>query len=679
LHVAAQLAIKAGMTNAHATHAPHSTVSHDMLANAIRALSMDAVQQANSGHPGMPMGMADVATVLWQEFLNHDPDAPAWADRDRFVLSAGHGSMLLYSLLYLSGYEDITIEEIKNFRQLGAKTCGHPEYGIARGIETTTGPLGQGIANAVGMALAERLLAARFGEEIVNHHTYCIVGDGCLMEGISQEAASLAAHLQLSKLIILFDDNGISIDGSTSLSTSEDNVERFRALGFDVHRIDGHDAAAIRAALTAAKASDKPSFIACKTTIAYGAPTKAGTSASHGSPLGADEIAGAKAALGITYPAFDIPQDIVQAWQSSTERGKNTHAAWQQRVASLPSAQQEEFTRIMTGELPEGWMDTLFATKKAWAAEAKSQATRQSSQDVLGILTASIPELIGGSADLTGSNLTKTAATRPISSDDFSGRYIYYGVREHAMGAIMNGLALHGGILPYSGTFLVFSDYMRTAIRLSALMHIGVVYVMTHDSIGVGEDGPTHQPIEHLASLRAMPNVHVMRPCDRIETLECWELAVKNRTTPSLLALTRQALPQLRSDATENKSALGAYALRESAEDKAVIIATGSEVHLATQAADSLAKEHIAVRVISMPCMELFLQQSEAYQRRLLGEGLPRIAVEAASSFGWHRIVGHDGTCICLDNFGESAPAPALYDHFGITVQAIINTIKEKL
>jgi transketolase len=651
-------------------------ISDAKFANAIRSLSMDAVQKAGSGHPGMPMGMADVASVLFREFLLHNPKDPEWANRDRFVLSAGHGSMLLYSLMYLTGYEDITLEEIKNFRQLHSKTNGHPEYGVARGIETTTGPLGQGIANAVGMALAERIMNAKFGDDIINHYTYVIAGDGCLMEGISQEAASFAAHLKLNKLIILFDDNGISIDGSTSLSTSEDNAQRFRTLGFNVWEIDGHNPDEVRTALAQARKSDKPAFIACKTTIGYGAPTKAGSSGSHGSPLGDEEIKGAKAALDIDYPAFEIPSDILNAWRESGAKGKATQSEWEAKLAKLPSELQAEFKRLQAGELPKGWTNELNELKKNWISEAKTQATRQSSFDVLSHLTAHIPELLGGSADLTGSNLTKTPSTTPLNAENYAGRYVYYGVREHAMGAIMNGLSLYGGIIPYSGTFLVFSDYMRTPIRLSALMKKQVIYVMTHDSIGVGEDGPTHQPIEHLATLRAIPNLNVMRPCDRIETLECYEIALQTKQTPSLLALTRQNLPQLRFDSVENKSAKGAYALRESENDKAVLIATGSEVHLAINAADELAKDGVNVRVISMPCMDLFLQQDTDYKQKLLGNGLPRIAIEAASSFGWHKIVGENGVCICIDSFGESAPAPALFKHFGLTVEAIIAKVR---
>jgi transketolase len=659
------------------TDAP-SSVSPRTLANAIRALSMDAVQQANSGHPGMPMGMADAATALWAGVLSHNPEAPRWPDRDRFVLSAGHGSMLLYSLLYLTGYADATVGEIKRFRQMNAKTCGHPEFGLLEGIETTTGPLGQGIANAVGMALAERMMAARFGDALVNHFTYCIVGDGCLMEGISQEAATFAAHQKLSKLIVLFDDNGISIDGSTSLSTSEDQVARFTALGWDAVAVDGHDGEAVKAALLHAKTTDTPSFIACKTTIAYGAPTKAGTSSSHGSPLGAEEITGARAALGWDAPAFEIPQDILSAWRESAAHGKGAYRAWQARFDAADATTQAEFTRVMQGELPEGWVEAVAALKAEYTANPVKEATRQSSAHVLATLTSAIPELIGGSADLTGSNLTKTAALTPVQAGEYGGGYIYYGIREHAMGAIMNGLILHGGFIPYGGTFLVFSDYMRTPIRLSALMQQGVIYVMTHDSIGVGEDGPTHQPVEHLASLRAMPEVNVFRPADRVETLECWTLAVANRRTPSVLALTRQTLPQVRLEAkAENKSALGGYVLRGGGDgDKAVIIATGSEVSLAVEAFETLQAEGLAVRVVSLPCMELFFAQPRTYREGVLGKNLPRIGIEAATSFGWHRLIGEHGTFIGLDSFGESAPAPEIYAHLGITAEALVKTVR---
>ncbi len=647
------------------------------MANAIRALSMDAVQQANSGHPGMPMGMADAATALWTGILKHAPDAPRWPDRDRFVLSAGHGSMLLYSLLYLTGYAQCTLDEIKRFRQMGSKACGHPEHEILEGVETTTGPLGQGIANAVGFALAERMMHARFGDALVDHHTYCVVGDGCLMEGISQEAATFAAHQKLGKLIVLFDDNGISIDGSTSLSTSEDQVSRFKALGWDAVGVDGHDTQAVRTALLQAKTTPTPSFIACKTTIAFGAPTKAGSSASHGSPLGPEEIAGARKALGWNAGPFDIPADIIDAWRAAGSAHTDDYQAWQQRFAAQPTDTQAAFTRAVSGELPDNWAEAARALKQEYHATPAKEATRQSSAHVLATFTDIIPELIGGSADLTGSNLTKTASLSPVQAGQYGGRYIYYGIREHAMGAIMNGLILHGGFIPYGGTFLVFSDYMRTPIRLSALMKQGVIYVMTHDSIGVGEDGPTHQPVEHLASLRAIPGVHVFRPADRVETLECWTLAVADRHTPSVLALTRQAIPQVRiTPVEENLSSRGGYILRGGGQDdRAVIIATGSEVSLAVAAHEQLAQEGIRTRVVSLPCMELFFKQPAAYRSETLGRGLPRIGVEAACSFGWHRIIGEDGIFIGMDHFGESAPAPEIYAHVGITVEAIVKAV----
>ena len=670
------------MTQPLAQHVPSSPLDDTRtMANAIRALSMDAVQAANSGHPGMPMGMADTATALWTGILKHNPAAPRWPDRDRFVLSAGHGSMLLYSLLYLTGYADCSLEEIKRFRQMGSKACGHPEYGMLEGVETTTGPLGQGIANAVGMALAERMMQARFGDALVDHYTYCIVGDGCLMEGISQEAATFAAHQKLAKLIVLFDDNGISIDGSTKLSTSEDQVSRFKALGWDAVAVDGHDGEAVRKAILQAKTTTTPSFIACKTTIAYGAPTKAGSASSHGSPLGAEEIAGARRTLGWDAKPFEIPTAVLTQWREAGATGADAYHAWQERFDAENEDTQAAFTRAMTGELPEGWVEAIHALKQEYAATPVKEATRQSSAHVLATLIDTIPELIGGSADLTGSNLTKTASLSPIQADHYEGRYIYYGIREHAMGAIMNGLILHGGFIPYGGTFLVFSDYMRTPIRLSALMQLGVVYVMTHDSIGVGEDGPTHQPVEHLASLRAIPDIHIFRPADRIETLECWTLAIANRHTPSVLALTRQAIAQARlTHVHENLCAKGGYVLRSGSEDdRAVIIATGSEVSLAVEAHEQLAREGIQVRVVSLPCMELFFKQPAAYRSEVLGKGLPRIGVEAACSFGWHRIIGEEGVFIGLDRFGESAPAPEIYAHLGITTDAIIKAVRSFL
>lgn len=642
------------------------------MADTIRALAMDAVEAANSGHPGMPMGMADVATVLWSRFLRFDPANPDWPDRDRFVLSAGHGSMLLYALLHLTGYADLTMAELKRFRQLGSRTAGHPERGHAAGIETTTGPLGQGLANSVGMALAERLLAARFGKDLVDHHTYVIAGDGCLMEGISQEAISLAGHLRLSKLIVLWDDNHISIDGSTDLSTSEDQVARFAACHWNTIRIDGHDTDAIAAAIEKAQSSDRPSLIACRTTIAFGAPTKAGTAASHGSPLGKDEIAGARARLGWTSPPFVVPEDMADAWHKVGERGQGASRAWRERLQSADAATRSEFMRRSAGDLPQSAREALGAIRAKFAAEAPKTATRQASGYVLDAIAPACPDLIGGSADLTGSNNTKAKSQTLIKPGDFTGSYIHYGIREHGMAAAMNGMAAHGGIIPYGGTFLVFSDYCRPSIRLSALMGLRVVYVMTHDSIGLGEDGPTHQPVEHLAALRAIPDLLVFRPADAVETAECWELALSSRTRPSLLALTRQSLPALRRDTGENRTARGAYVLAEAdGARKVTLLATGSEVSLAMAAREQLKAKGIAAAVVSMPCWELFDQQDEAYCNTVLGSA-PRVAIEAAAAMGWERYIGMGGRFIGMRGFGASAPADALYKHFGITVEAVI-------
>ena len=641
------------------------------LANAIRALSMDAVEAANSGHPGMPMGMADVATVLFTRFLKFDPAAPDWPDRDRFVLSAGHGSMLLYSLLYLTGYPEMTLDELKHFRQLGSITAGHPEYGHAPGIETTTGPLGQGIANAVGMALAERLLNARFGDALVDHYTYALAGDGCLMEGISHEAIDLAGHLRLSKLIVLFDDNSISIDGPTSLSTSMDQLGRFAAAGWDVRRIDGNNEAEIAAAIEAARKTDRPSLIACKTIIGYGAPTKQGTAATHGSPLGADEIEKARETLGWRYPHFEVPETILNAWRSSAARGKDERQSWLGRLQDNP--RRADFERMISGETGAALSEAIARVKAKFAADAPKLATRQSSQAVLEELTMALPNLIGGSADLTGSNGTKTKAMRPVKPGDFSGGYIHYGVREHAMAAAMNGIALHGGFIPYGGTFLTFSDYSRPAIRLGALMGIRVIHVMTHNSIGLGEDGPTHQPVEHFAALRAIPNLRVFRPADAMETAECWAVALASERTPSVLCLTRQGLPALppRAELETNFSAKGAYLVHEPASPRKVtLIGTGSEVQLALAAAKSLEAEGIAAAVVSMPCWELFRAQPEDYRRAVLGEA-PRVAVEAGVRFGWDEWIGPDGGFIGMSGFGASGPAEALYEHFGITAGAV--------
>lgn len=648
-------------------------VSYTDMANAIRALSMDAVEKAASGHPGMPMGMADVATVLFSEFLKFDPKHPHWPDRDRFILSAGHGSMLQYALLYLTGYEDMTLDEIKRFRQLGAKTAGHPEFGHATGIETTTGPLGQGLANSVGFALAERMLAARFGN-LVDHHTYVIAGDGCLMEGISQEAISLAGHLKLNKLVVLWDDNKISIDGPTSLTISEDTAKRFEASGWFVQAIDGHNVDAIRAALKKAQTSDKPSMIACRTKIGYGAPTKENSEKCHGSPLGKDEIAGARKNLGWSYGEFEIPEAILTAWREIGARGGNAFAEWSKKP------QDKNFERMVNGDLPDGWNAALTAFKKKLAETKPKEATRKSSENTLEVLTAAIPEMIGGSADLTGSNNTKTKAMKPITAADYSGSYIYYGVREHAMGAAMNGMALHGGFIPYGGTFLIFTDYARPAIRLSALMQQRVIYVMTHDSIGLGEDGPTHQPVEHLASLRAIPNLNVFRPCDATETAECWALALTQKNTPSILSLTRQNLPALRTEYTEqNLCARGGYVIADANDAKVTLIATGSEVSIAIDAQKKLAEKNIVAKVVSLPCWELFDAQPASYRESVLGKNTLKVAIEAASGFGWERYIGTDGIFIGMKGFGASAPAPDLYKHFGITADDAVRTVMERL
>ena len=654
-------------------------VEHNRMANAIRFLSADAVEKANSGHPGMPMGMADVATVLYTKFLKFDPKHPNWPDRDRFILSAGHGSMLLYSLLHLTGYEDFDLDQIKNFRQMGYRTAGHPEYGHGEGIETTTGPLGQGIATSVGFALGERIMNARFGDSVVDHYTYVIAGDGCLMEGISQEAISMAGHMKLSKLIVLFDDNGISIDGPTSLSTSEDHKKRFEAAGWDVQQIDGHDPAAIEAAIAKAKTTNTPSMIACKTEIGFGAPTKGGTSATHGSPLGAEELAGARKKLGWDSEPFEIPADVRDAWLSAGARGAEDFNAWGSRFEGLEAALKDEFERRIEGKLPEHWIEAFNDYKKQITEDKPKVATRKASENVLEVLTKAIPEMIGGSADLTGSNNTKTSVQAPITADGgYEGGYIYYGIREHGMAAAMNGLALHGGVLPYGGTFLVFTDYCRPAIRLSALMNQRVVYVMTHDSIGLGEDGPTHQPVEHVASLRAMPNVTVIRPADAVETAEAWAMSITNETGPTVLALTRQNLPVLRTEHREdNLVARGGYVISDCDGDRQVtLIATGSEVEIAIDAQAKLKADGIKAAVVSLPSWELFDAQSPEYRKDVLGSA-PRVAIEALSVFGWEKYVGDNGKVIGMHGFGASAPAPVLYEHFGITADALVKAAKE--
>ena len=646
------------------------------MANAIRALSMDAVQKANSGHPGLPMGAADVATVLFTQFLKFDAADPHWPDRDRFILSAGHGSMLLYSLLHLLGYKDMTIEQLKNFRQLGSKTAGHPEFGHATGIETTTGPLGQGLANSVGFAIAERHLNARFGDDLVNHKTYVLAGDGCLMEGISQEATTLAGHLKLKNLIVLWDDNGISIDGKLSMSDSTDQLARFASANWNVTRVDGHNAVEIAAALAAAQSSGKPSLIACKTIIGFGAPTKQGTAATHGSPLGAEEIAGARKALGWDYPPFVVPRDLLDQWRAAGARGQAHRADWEKRLAA--SAHKAEFKRIQSAALPANFDEVIASYKKELAKNPPWIATRNSSQNALDVINVAVPETIGGSADLTGSNNTKSKDLKPLNAADYGGRYVYYGIREHGMAAAMNGLALHGGVIPYGGTFLVFTDYCRPSIRLSAIMGQRVIYVMTHDSIGLGEDGPTHQPVEHLAALRVMPNVNVFRPCDAVETAECWQLALKDTRRPSILALTRQKLKPARiAYSTKNLCALGAYEVAASAKkSKAVIFASGSEVEIAIAAKALLDKAGTPARVVSVPSMECFERQGKAYKDKLLGAEKIRIAIEAGVRTGWDRFIGLDGKFIGMTGFGASGPAEKLYEHFGITAKAAVKAAR---
>ena len=647
------------------------------MADAIRALAIDAVEKSKSGHPGMPMGMADAATALYSRVLKFDAADPRWPDRDRFVLSAGHGSMLLYALLYLTGYDGMGIEDIKQFRQLHAITAGHPEYGEHPGIETTTGPLGQGIANAVGMALAERMLASRFGKSLVDHRTWCIVGDGCLMEGISHEAIGIAGHLKLEKLTVLWDDNSVSIDGSTELAVSEDQLRRFAAAGWATKRVDGHDFAAVAAALSASLRSKKPTLIACKTIIGLGAPTKAGTNGVHGSPLGPVEAQGAKAALGWNEPPFEIPDGLLERWHAVGARGAGARRAWLKRLARHPM--RAEFERVISGKLPDSFFEALAALKTDIVETKPKLASRQASQKVLDALVPATPELIGGSADLTGSNLTFVKGMGSVSPGNYAGRYIHWGVREHGMASACNGIAVHGGLIPYDATFFAFTDYMRPSIRLAALMRIRVIHVMTHDSIGLGEDGPTHQPVEHLASLRAMPNLHVFRPADTLETAECWELAIRRADGPSILVLTRQALPAMRFDATENRTARGGYVLAEAdGPRQATLIATGSEVAIAMDARTALAAEGISVAVVSLPCWELFAQQDESYRAEVLGTA-QRIGIEAAVEFGWERWLGPDGIFIGMKGFGASAPFEKLYEAFGITPEAIAAAVRKQV
>jgi transketolase len=652
------------------------TCTEDLMANAIRALTMDAVQAANSGHPGAPMGMADVATVLFNRFIKLDPGTDKWPDRDRFVMSAGHGSMLVYAINHLLGYDDMGMDQIRAFRQMGARTAGHPEYGHAKGIETTTGPLGQGISTAVGMALAERMHNARFGDALVDHHTYVIAGDGCLMEGISHEAIDLAGHMRLGRLIVMWDDNKITIDGATDLSTSTDQKARFTAAGWHVQEVDGHDKEAIAAAITAARADPRPSMIACQTIIGFGAPNKQGTSATHGAPLGEDEIAATREALGWPHPAFEIPDEVYSAWHAIAARGKAICREWQDR---LNADRQGQDFMISIARPKAAQLHAEIATYKArLSADQPRVATRKASQMALEIVNATLPNMVGGSADLSGSNLTRTKGMEPVSRKNYGGDYIYYGVREHAMAAAMNGIALHGGFVTYGGTFLVFADYCRPAIRLSALMNQPVTYVMTHDSIGLGEDGPTHQPGETIASLRAIPNLNVLRPADAVETAEAWELAALSTGTPHLLCLSRQGLPVLRTTHTDaNLTARGAYVLREASGKRDVtLIATGSEVELAMQAAKVLKGEGINAAVVSAPCFELFTQQDAQYQAEVLGTA-PRIGIEAAIRQGWEILLDRSDGFVGMTGFGASAPAPDLYAHFGITVEAIVKSAKK--
>ncbi|NLS74721.1 transketolase [Bradyrhizobium brasilense] len=657
-------------------------VDHTRMANAIRGLAMDAVEKANSGHPGLPMGAADIATVLFTKFLKFDAADTAWPDRDRFVLSAGHGSMLLYSLLYLTGNKDMTLDQLKHFRQLGSLTPGHPENFHTKGIETTTGPLGQGIATAVGMALAEKMLAAEFGKKIVNHHTYVLASDGDLMEGISQEAIALAGVWRLNKMIVLYDDNGISIDGPTSISDSVDQVKRFKSAGWAAELIDGQDPQAIAAAITRAQKSNKPSMIACKTTIGYGAPHKAGTAKAHGEALGADELKAAKEKLGISLEPFSVPDDVLNAWREAGARGAAEHKAWDEQFAQLGSRKRAEFERRIRHERPQSLAKGLRAFKKGLLENPLNVATRKSSEAAIEVIAAAMPmEFVAGSADLTGSNNNKAKSATAFGAKTPKGRFIHYGVREHGMAACLNGIFLHGGFAPNGATFLVFTDYARGAMRLSALMGTGVVYVMTHDSIGLGEDGPTHQPVEHLSALRAMPNMRVFRPCDAVETAECWELALNRVDGPTVLALTRQNLPQLRTTApNDNPCSHGAYELVAAQGDaKVSLFASGSEVQIAVEAQKQLAGRGIATRVVSVPSLELLLAQPTERQNAIIGNAPVKIAIEAAVRWGWDAVIGHDGEFIGMHGFGASAPAKDLFRHFGITAEAVVNAATKRV
>jgi transketolase len=654
---------------------------HVPMANAIRSLSMDAVEAAKSGHPGLPMGAADVATVLFSQFLKFDPADPTWPDRDRFVLSAGHGSMLLYSLLHLIGVQDVTLDELKRFRKLGSKTPGHPEFGHTAGVETTTGPLGQGLATAVGMALAERLLAAEFGSGVVDHHTYALASDGDLMEGISQEAIAFAGHLRLSKLIVLFDDNGISIDGPLSLTDSVDQVARFTAAGWNAVRVDGHDPVAIAKAVETARKADRPTLVACKTTIGFGSPNRAGTSKAHGEPLGAEELAASKAKLGLSAEPFHVPADVLEAWRSVGRRSAAERQAWAGRVAALDIGKRAEFERRIAGEVPAALGQAVAKLKAKLVAEPVTVATRKASEMALEVITEAMPELVLGSADLTPSNNTKTKNLAVVKPGEVAGRYVHYGIREHGMAAAMNGMALHGGIVPAGATFMVFTDYCRPAIRLSALMERRVVYVMTHDSIGLGEDGPTHQPVEHLAALRAIPNLRVFRPADAVETAECWELALTSTSAPSVLALTRQNLRQVRTVPVEgNASAAGAYELSPAkGTAKVSIFASGSEVEIALDAQALLAERGVDARVVSVPCLDLFLSRPDPVREAVIGDAPVRVAIEAGLRMGWDQVIGEKGVFVGMTGFGASAPYKDLYAHFGITAAAVADKAAARL
>ncbi len=657
---------------ASANSAPANDAQMTHMANAIRALAMDAVQQANSGHPGAPMGMADIATVLYSKFLKFDPKKPDWADRDRVILSNGHGSMLLYALNYLTGYEKMTIEEIRNFRQLHSKTPGHPELDVACGIEMTTGPLGQGISTSVGFALAEQIQQSHYGKDLVNHYTYVFAGDGCLMEGVSHEAASLAGHLGLGKMIVLYDDNNITIDGSTELSFTENVAERYKAYGWDVHKVDGHNHTDIENAIAKAQTTSAPSIICCKTIIGYGSPNKSGKSSSHGSPLGPDEITATREVLKWLHLPYDMPKEILDQWRAVGAKGAALSKEWEDRLKA--SSQKDAFLKSVNKDVSKDIAPIIADIKKTFAETKPKMATRQTSGECLEKLVPALSQLVGGSADLTGSNNTKVKASKFIVKGDYNGNYINYGVREHAMATIMNGMALHGGIIPYAGTFLQFADYSRPAIRLGALMKQRVIHVMTHDSIGLGEDGPTHQPVEHYAALRAIPNLYFFRPCDGIETAECWEIALQKQTSPSVLALSRQGMNTVRDASADNKSAKGAYILKDSSgAPKVTIFATGSEVDLALAAAETIGS---GARVVSVPCMDIFFEQDKAYIESLCGNDSKKIAIEAGIRQGWDAIIGRDGVFIGMKSFGDSAPAGTLYKHFGITAEAIVEAAK---